>query len=194
MFLRQKDYFKQIKTDNLDVILGGDDSFRLETELAAQSEIESYLRHHYDVAKIFIDLVEYVDTDTYETSNLVSFPDINDELFSANVDIIAGETPKTEPTKWDKGDTRHPLIKMHLIDMTLYHLHSRINPRNIPDFRIARRDECIKWLGMIAKGQITIDLPVITDPEDEGLKIKWDSNEKFNHNYDNGNFGLPLST
>lgn len=182
-FLRQKDYLKQIRNDNLQVILEGDDSYRVETELAAQAEIESYLRHHYDTVKIFVDLNEYDNGATYNIGDLIAFPDIEDDVYTATDDALTGVSPVDDPSKWTKGDTRNQLIKMHLIDMVLYHLHSRINPRNIPDFRIARRDDCIKWLDMVAKGKITVNLPVIEDPANEGLKIKWASNETFNHNY-----------
>jgi phage gp36-like protein len=184
MFLRRTDYLKQIRNENLEVVVGGDDSIRKDAELAAQAEIESYLRHRYDMAKIFVDLLSYDSGDTYNTGDLITFPDVEDEIYSAVEDALTGVSPVDDPTKWTKGDTRNPLIKMHLVDMTLYHLHSRINPRNIPEFRIARRDDCISWLKMVAKGQITVDLPILLPEEDKiGLKIKHGSNEKFNHNF-----------
>lgn len=184
MFLRQTDYAKQIRTDNLEVVIGGDSAIRVEAELAAQAEIESYLRHRYDMAKIFVDFNTYDAAATYNTGDLIAFPDIEDDIYTANEDALTGVSPVDDPTKWTKGDTRNPLIKMHLIDMTLYHLHSRINPRNIPEFRIARRDDCISWLKMVAAGKITVDLPILEPSADQlGLKIKWASNSKFNHNY-----------
>ena len=182
-FLRQKDYLKQIRNDNLQVIIEGDDEVRKETELAAQAEIESYLSQRYDTPLIFTNLYEYDPAATYNTGDLIMYPDCEDDIYNALEDNITGETPDDAPTKWSKGDTRSTLIKMHLIDLTLYHLHSRINPRNIPDFRIARRDDCISWLKMVAKGQLNVNLPVITDPDKAGLKVKWASNDKFNHNY-----------
>lgn len=185
MFLRQTDYLKQIRAENLEVVIGGDSSIRKEAELASQAEIESYLRHRYDTAKIFKGINKYDVLDTYNTGDLITFPDSEDDIYNALIDGLVA-TPPTEggDANWALGDTRNPLIKMHLVDMTLYHLHSRINPRNIPDFRIARRDDCIKWLEMVASGKITVDLPIIEPEEDQvGLKVKWGSNEKFNHNY-----------
>jgi len=189
-YLRRTDYLKQIRTDNLSVVISDDDSIRRDAELAAQAEIESYLRHRYNTALIFADLNEYDSAASYTTGDLIAFPDVEDDIFTLNADIdgedqtISGISPTDDPDQWTKGDTRNAIIKMHLVDITLYHLHSRINPRNIPDFRIARRDECIKWLEMIAAGKITPNLPILTPEEDKnGLKIKWSSNEKFNHNY-----------
>ena len=190
MFLRQTDYLKQIRAENLEVVIGGDSSIRTEAELASQAEIESYLRHRYDMAKIFVDLPIYDNATPYTTGDLIAFPDSEDDIYSVTADIdgedqtITGVSPVDDPAKWVKGDTRNPLIKMHLVDITLYHLHSRINPRNIPDFRIARRDDCINWLKMVAGGKISVNLPVLEPLEDQiGLKAKWGSNEKFNHNY-----------
>lgn len=174
MFLRESDFLRAIQRENLDVITGEDQSILNETILAAQSEMESYLRHRYDVVKIFIDLNAYDNAATYETNSIVAFPDVEDDIYS-----VISETPITgiDPTdslSWKKGDPRNPLIKMHLIDLTLYHLHSRINPRNIPEFRIARRDDAIKWLEMISKSLITVDLPTLTVPDENvGKNIRW---------------------
>ena len=192
-FLRRTDYLKQIRSENLEVVTSDSTSILREAELAAQAEISSYLRHRYDTAKIFVDLVEYDASATYNTGDLIAFPDIEEAIYSANEDLLTGVSPLDDPTKWTQGDTRDALIKMHLVDITLYHLHSRINPRNIPDFRIARRDEATEWLKMIASGKITVDLPILQPEEDQiGLKIKWSSNEKFNHNYYLANQNMKL--
>lgn len=189
-FLRRADYSKQIRSEILSVVTSDDDSIRKDAELAATAEIESYLRHRYDMAKVFVELPTYDAATAYTTKDLIAFPDNEDDIFSLNADsngdpqTITGVSPVDDPTKWTQGDTRNALIKMHLVDLTLYHLHSRINPRNIPEFRIARRDDCIEWLRMVAKGLITTSLPILEPESDKiGLKIKWDSNEKFNHSY-----------
>jgi phage gp36-like protein len=63
------------------------------------------------------------------------------------------------------GSERVPVIVLYLIDMTLYHLHSNISPRNIPELRKERYDIAIDWLKRVSKGQLSPDLPV---PENEG--------------------------
>jgi len=181
-FLRRKDYDTLIQLDNLDVVISSDATIRTEGELAATAEMQSYLRHRYDVAKIFITLAVYDNTVAYAEGDLVAYATIDDDLYSANQATTAGENPVSTPAKWDKGDTRDQLIKMHLIDLTLYHLHSRINPRNIPELRLTRRDEAIAWLKMVNKGELTTGLPVLASPTDAGLKIRWGSVEKFDNN------------
>ena len=180
-FLRLKDYGTLIQTDNLNTVINSDTAIRLDGELAATAEMQSYLRHRYDVALIFIDLAAYDNAVAYATGDLVAFATISGDLYSANQATTAGEDPVSTPAKWDAGDTRDQLIKMHLIDLVLYHLHSRINPRNIPELRLTRRDEAISWLKMVNEGKITTGLPVLATPTNAGLKIRWASAEKFNN-------------
>lgn len=70
------------------------------------------------------------------------------------------------------GNLRHPLLKMYMTDMALYHLHSRISPRSIPQLRFERYERAIKWLKMVAAGELTPDLPLLPETRaDTGLKI-----------------------
>jgi len=87
----------------------------------------------------------------------------------------------TAATYWVYGDSRNKLMMLHYIDVTLYHLHSRINPRNIPEFRIARRDEAVEYLKMVARGTITPDLDLIA-PE-QGNNISYGSQPVQNNFY-----------
>lgn len=87
----------------------------------------------------------------------------------------------TDDTKWTEGDNRNQQIILYLLDITLYHLHSRINPRNIPDLRKERYDGnsphqtggAIGWLKKVASGDINADLPQI-QPQ-QGMAIRWGS-------------------
>ena len=58
------------------------------------------------------------------------------------------------------GDARNPQIVMYLVDMALYHLHSRQNPRNVPQIRQDRYDHAIAWLTMVRKGGLSCGLPL----------------------------------
>ena len=44
----------------------------------------------------------------------------------------------TNATYWASGDNRDQKLLQVCVDVALYHLHSRISPRNIPDLRIVR--------------------------------------------------------
>jgi hypothetical protein len=75
-------------------------------------------------------------------------------------EVAAGTVP-TDATKWTAGDNRNPQLVNYLIDIALYHVHTRIAPRNIPELRVKRYDDAIKWLKMAGRGEITAALSLI---------------------------------
>jgi phage gp36-like protein len=136
MFLTTDDYKQQIQDTVLQAVLGGaisGNTTLASAELAAQAEMESYLRARYDVVNIF---------------------------------------NKT-------GIDRNEHLVMLLIDMVLYHLHSRINPNKVPDLRGIRYEAAISWLKSVAKGDISPDLPLLEDTEGNAINpIAYGSNPK----------------
>ena len=86
-----------------------------------------------------------------------------------------------DSTIWTAGDNRNQLIVTYLLDITLFHLHSRINPRNIPELRMVRYDGnsqnqtggAIGWLRRVASGDVNADIPNI-QPQ-QGMSIRWGS-------------------
>jgi phage gp36-like protein len=187
-FLRIKDYYAAIKQDNLNVIIedaGGtpDERFLIEVEGAALTEIQSYLRHRYDVATIFTPIDKWVASTPYLTDAIVYFEDDN-LTYKALTAHTSATNPDADPTNWvEISDTRDQQLKLYLIDVTLYHTHSRINPRNIPDLRLLRRDEAIKWLTMISKGDITVNLPEIDAENKQGYSITYGGETKRTNSY-----------
>ena len=85
----------------------------------------------------------------------------------------------TDATKWTLGDNRNQEVVQYLLDITLYNLHCRINPRNVPDLRKERfdgnepqqRGGAIGWLKNVAGGKIYLDSPEVL-PE-QGNSINW---------------------
>lgn len=55
----------------------------------------------------------------------------------------------------------YPHFKMLWIDITLYHLHARINPKNIPAIRILRYNDAINFLKQVNEGKIITDYPTL---------------------------------
>lgn len=109
--------------------------------------------------------------------------DTNNEFFTLNTDTVPAGTLPTDTDFWTLGDTRSPLIVRYVIDITLYELHSRINPRNIPEFRIQRRDDAISYLKNVANPRMNIqaDLPFKLFKDKQGTDITWNSNPKIDH-------------
>lgn len=173
MFTQFKDYERLIRTENLAVVIGEDTNLLRKMELTAQAEIESYLRHHFDVAKMFSGFEVWNASKAYLAADktLVSFDNENGELFVVNTDTLAGESPTTDPSKWTKTDNRHQFLLTIFIDTTLYHAHSTINPRNIPDFRIERYDNAIEWLKKVNSGKVSPNFPIKENPIVEDRNI-----------------------
>lgn len=174
MFTQFKDYKTLISDENLNVIIDNDLSLLRKMELTAQEEIESYLRHHFDVGLLFAGFEKWNSSTIYlaDDKTIVAFENAEDDLYFVKTDTVAGESPKTAPSKWTKSDIRHQYLLTIFIDVTLYHAHSRINPRNIPEFRVQRYDDAVSWLKMVNSGKVTPDFPIKTDPIVEGRNIQ----------------------
>lgn len=68
------------------------------------------------------------------------------------------------------GNNRNQAVVMYLVDIVLYHLHSRINPGQVPQLRNDRYTDAVKWMEMVARGQFQPDLP-LPGGADEGTKL-----------------------
>lgn len=78
------------------------------------------------------------------------------------------------------GDDRDSQLVNYICDLTLYHLHSRISPRNIPQLRQDRYDNAVAWLKMCAMGDVT---PKLLEYEVPQKIIRWGSNAKNSNSY-----------
>ncbi|MDQ2718225.1 MAG: DUF1320 domain-containing protein [Bacteroidota bacterium] len=85
--------------------------------------------------------------------------------------FIPANTSISNANYWTVGDNRSQQLVTFLIDITLYHLHSRISPRNIPDLRIKRYDDAKSWLKAVGKGDVTANLPMLKPSQ--GSRIRY---------------------
>jgi hypothetical protein len=76
-------------------------------------------------------------------------------------------------TYWTVGDNRYPMFVELAMDMTLYNLHARINPRNIPELRIERNREALDQLDRWASGTDTAEVLNINTTDSEGFSIRY---------------------
>lgn len=81
------------------------------------------------------------------------------------------------------GTDRNPIIVQFMVDITLYLLHKRINPNQIPTLRMDEYDEAIKWLEMVSKGKLSPDLPELPNDEGNSGVVSYGSNTKRTHNW-----------
>jgi hypothetical protein len=76
-------------------------------------------------------------------------------------------------TYWTVGDNRYPMFVELAMDMTLYNMHARINPRNIPDLRIERNREALDQLDAWASGTDTAEVLNINSTDSTGYSIRY---------------------
>jgi hypothetical protein len=112
-----------------------------------------------------------------------SFPDaIGDTQWQFDDDYeVPADTEITDTDFWALGDNRDQQMVMYFIDITLFHLHSRIAPQNIPQLRVDRYNAAIDWLKMCANGDVTPKLTKIQPKE--GMRIRWGGNVRNQNNY-----------
>ena len=67
------------------------------------------------------------------------------------------------------GNDRNPLVVMYMIDIALYHLFCTITPRMVPDIRIERYRDAMKWLDKVREGDINPNLPENTNKAGDKL-------------------------
>ena len=109
----------------------------------------------------------------------------NTSYWTVGSEYSVTNTYPTDATKWTLGDNRNQEVVQYLLDITLYNLHCRINPRNVPDLRKERfdgnepqqRGGAIGWLKNVAGGKIYLDSPEVL-PE-QGNSINWGNSNGY---------------
>lgn len=69
------------------------------------------------------------------------------------------------------GTDRNEKIVAIMVDLMLYNLYPRVVPDNIPEIRVKRYDDDIKWLAGVRDGIITVDLPILEVTDEDGNPI-----------------------
>lgn len=190
MFLLKRDYFVTIDEEDLDIVSFSTDTgttpedILFEAEQNSIQEVGSYIAARYDIAKIFLNVEEHAAGASYAKGEFL-FDEASKKFYTAIADTSANDA-LTDEDKFKEGDSRPALIKRHVVNIVLYELHSRINPRNIPEFRIQRRDDSIKWLKLVQDPRNNVDadfLPKRDFGEMRGNDISWNSKKKLKHDY-----------
>lgn len=128
----------------------------------------------------------WVSTTAYVTNDIVTDADgyvytalsdnTNVELTSSSVWSPMIGIINSNATYWDVGvDNRYQLFIEIAMDLTLYNLHARINPRNIPDLRKERNREALDQLDAWASGTDTAEVLTVDDANQTGYSIRYGS-------------------
>jgi phage gp36-like protein len=82
------------------------------------------------------------------------------------------------------GPARNGHLVMIAVDIALYHIHSRVAGRNIPELRTLRYEQAIEYLASVSKGTIVPNLPVLQSTNGQDVpQSRYGSNKKLNHEY-----------
>lgn len=97
---------------------------------------------------------------------------------TANWEVVA------EPT-WKLSTARNPLIISTLMDLTLYHIHSRISPNNIPQIRIDRYEAAQEWLHEVSMGRAYLADCLLDTDEDGNTDggLTWGSSSRKTYHW-----------
>ena len=157
------DQLTQVTTDqkNIDVCL-----------LQSEEEVKEWLRHRFDV-EFDMRPFQISSTGTGVTATK------DDRIYQSTTEIFyictadATSESLTDTNFFTVQDDRNRKLVQVVVDVFLYHLHTRLNPRNIPVHRRLRYDgdgdiekamSAVKWCSMVQKGTIT---PALTPSLDE---------------------------
>lgn len=82
------------------------------------------------------------------------------------------------------GTDRHQELVMYVVDLSLYHLHSRNAPGQVPANRAQRYQDALDWLGKVAEGSWDAGLPTVGDLDGNGVDdknvVQWGSRKPRN--------------
>jgi hypothetical protein len=99
----------------------------------------------------------------------------------------AGNEPGQDIVNWlpiaqQSGDNRSQMLVMSMVDIALYHVHSRISPKNVPELRMMRYKMAMDWLQQAARGLTTPQNLELNQPE-YGSRISYGSRIKNINSY-----------
>lgn len=122
-----------------------------------------------------------------QDANLQQVISANSAILEQAVLVAIGEARSylVQKFKFDdelakEGTDRDTQLLNYIIDLALYHVHSRISPRNIPVLRETRYSNAIEWLRMCATGEVT---PKLEQVSTDGKMIRWGGQPKNTNSY-----------
>lgn len=122
-------------------------------------------------------LDEVIDGDTtlLDTAELIAVGEVTGYL-----DVRYDATECFDRSNATQFNGIHTVIQK-LVDITLYHLHSRVMPNNVPELRETRYNNAINWLEKVASGYIAPKLPV--KPVDPKTPLRYGNSSTSENKY-----------
>lgn len=108
---------------------------------------------------------------------------IDEAILAAQEEVFAYLRARYDVTEVQQqtGSDRNNLLIIYIADVALYHLFSRLTPRNVPELRINRYERVLEFLSRVQSLKASLDLPEYDD-EDKQYVLSG-SNRPRNHHY-----------
>jgi phage gp36-like protein len=122
------------------------------------------------------DFKTYIDTDDLDIITQADDSIITEASDAAQVEVESYLRDRYDTTTMfaAAGAARDKLLIKLMIDIVLYEIFSKLNPRNIPEYRIQRRDDTIQYLKDVGNPRLNISpaFPLrVIDGDDRGFDI-----------------------
>lgn len=164
-YLRDSDYKYKISEDDLTTLVEEDsnpDLSILDSEIKAQEVISLYLRKRYDLNALYKSYPTYQHGQTYFSGDTVWFTS-GDNFSALLYSPVSATTSLPGSFDWMMVEPRYPLIVDWLVTISLYKLHERISPENIPVHRTNSYQEVMMFLKNIQCEKLSPDFPELED-------------------------------
>lgn len=164
-----KQDFRSIATEqDIKILSSSNDKIIEQCNAIAISEAAGYLSVKYNIEDLFRDTNEYSSAVTYGLDDRIY---LNISTNSSSTEyvhytcIASGATSGTSLTDtnyFEEKDSRDQKLLEVVMSMSLFYVHKRLSPNNIPTFRVLSYDgngdekimSAIKWLTMIQQGNL----------------------------------------
>ena len=168
-FLIKQDFYSIATQEDLDLLIDENMKILHKCISIAVSEAAGYLSVKYDINKIMPDIKIFSDEEgvQYVKGDLIAIPEseFNDiYTVTSNKWIPSEDEPAPDfESNTVLDDPRDQKLVEVVTTIALYHLHKRLSPNNIPEFRKKEYDgdndvytmSAIKWLMLVRNGDIT---------------------------------------
>jgi phage gp36-like protein len=137
--------------------------------------------------------IELADFDIYiREGNLDELIDSETTQFDQAVAVAEEEVYSYLAKRYDAdqifaavGAARNTMVLKCMVDITLFHLHSRVTPNQVPAVRNDRYVDSIAWMKAVYSGEINPRLPEKIDDKtnDQNALFRFGSNPRFKSEY-----------
>lgn len=183
-FIRNSDYKSKITEYDFNTLLmdeANPELFVFDCEIKAQETISLFLRKRYDLTELFATYSDYVSGTTYNTGDTV-WHSVDNTEFTTFLYAPVSATTSFDLNNWNIVEVRNALILDWMVTISLYRLHERLSPQNIPVHRKEAYDGVMSLLKNIQSEKLSPDFPeledrsygiYITGKEASGIDYMW---------------------